>query len=57
MQNIKAILASMVLAVAPSVAADTLWQTFVNPSHEARTKLWWFHGETETTREGIDADL
>ncbi|AOW09974.1 glycosyl hydrolase [Flavobacterium gilvum] len=23
----------------------------------ARTKLWWFHGETETTREGITADL
>lgn len=57
MRNIRAILASMVLAAAPGVAADTLWQTFVNPSHEARTKLWWFHGETETTREGIDADL
>lgn len=23
----------------------------------ARTKVWWFHGETETTREGITADL
>lgn len=22
-----------------------------------RTKLWWFHGETETTKEGITADL
>lgn len=22
-----------------------------------RTKTWWFHGETETTREGITADL
>ncbi|MDE6561959.1 MAG: hypothetical protein K2K75_11315 [Muribaculaceae bacterium] len=37
--------------------ADSLWNSFINPSNEARTKLWWFHGETETTREGIDADL
>ena len=22
-----------------------------------RTKTWWFHGETETTKEGITADL
>lgn len=37
--------------------ADKLWEAFMHPSNEARTKLWWFHGETETTREGIDADL
>lgn len=30
---------------------------FSNGSDSARTKLWWFHGETETTREGITADL
>jgi hypothetical protein len=30
---------------------------FTQPSNIARTKLWWFHGETETTREGITADL
>jgi hypothetical protein len=30
---------------------------FANPSDSTRTKLWWFHGETETTREGITADL
>lgn len=30
---------------------------FSNPSNTARTKLWWFHGETETTKEGITADL
>lgn len=30
---------------------------FSQPSNAARTKLWWFHGETETTREGITADL
>lgn len=37
--------------------AEELWERFESPSREARTKLWWFHGETETTREGIDADL
>lgn len=30
---------------------------FAQPSGIARTKLWWFHGETETTKEGITADL
>ena len=30
---------------------------FLKPSDSSRTKLWWFHGETETTREGITADL
>ena len=30
---------------------------FKNPQDSARTKVWWFHGETETTREGITADL
>ncbi|MDE6555796.1 MAG: hypothetical protein K2K55_02405 [Duncaniella sp.] len=40
-----------------SCSADRLWNSFVNPSAEARTKVWWFHGETETTADGIDADL
>lgn len=30
---------------------------FNHPQDSARTKVWWFHGETETTREGITADL
>lgn len=38
-------------------ADDDLWQKFVCPDDAARTKVWWFHGETETTPEGIDADL
>ena len=38
-------------------ASDHLWQQFLCPPTSAGTKLWWFHGETETTREGIDADL
>ncbi len=30
---------------------------FEHPQDSTRTKVWWFHGETETTREGITADL
>jgi len=30
---------------------------FDYPQDTARTKVWWFFGETETTREGITADL
>lgn len=33
------------------------WEEFANPQDSTRTKVWWFHGETETTREGITADL
>ena len=41
----------------PSQADNDLWKRFCHPSDAARTKVWWFHGETETTKEGIDADL
>lgn len=30
---------------------------FLEPQDTCRTKLWWFHSETETTKEGITADL
>ncbi|OCA69087.1 glycosyl hydrolase family 2 [Chryseobacterium artocarpi] len=30
---------------------------FLKPQDTTRTKVWWFHGETETTKEGITADL
>lgn len=30
---------------------------FEHPQDSTRTKVWWFHGETETTKEGISADL
>lgn len=33
------------------------YHEFRNPEDSTRTKVWWFHGETETTREGITADL
>lgn len=36
--------------------ADAL-HGFENPQDSARTKVWWFHGETETTKEGITTDL
>ncbi len=36
---------------------DQAWQVFQTPQDSCRTKVWWFHGETETTREGITADL
>lgn len=32
-------------------------QAFRDPDNTARTKVWWFHGETPTTRAGITADL
>ena len=32
-------------------------QVFRTPEDSTRTKVWWFHGETPTTREGITADL
>lgn len=30
---------------------------FQSPPDSTRTKVWWFHGETETTKFGITADL
>jgi hypothetical protein len=30
---------------------------FLHPQDSTRTKVWWFHGETETTKECITADL
>lgn len=51
-------------AIAAITALSTLYTTasdlkerFLNPSSEARTKVWWFHGETASTEEGITADL
>lgn len=52
-------MASLLLMAGNAYAdgTDTLWESFLSPRNEARTKLWWFHGETVTTKEGIDADL
>ena len=55
------ILFAMMMVVLKAMAADDatsgLWKGFSNPQDSARTKVWWFHGQTETTREGITADL
>ena len=40
-----------------SLAQTPLSYGFDHPQDSSRTKLWWFFGETETTREGITADL
>lgn len=40
-----------------SQAQAPLAEGFDHPQDIARTKVWWFFGETETTREGITADL
>lgn len=37
--------------------SNLLWQRFSTPAPDTRTKVWWFHGETESTKEGMDADL
>lgn len=44
-------------ANAGNTLIDSLWNDFSNPPASSRTKLWWFHGETESTKEGIEADL
>ena len=43
-------------AIRPGGIREAL-AAFRTPPDEARTKVWWFHGETPTTREGITADL
>lgn len=49
----------LLLGSASATAGDfkTAVERFSSPPREARTKVWWFHGETETTRHGITADL
>ena len=41
----------------PSIAQTPLAYGFDHPQDTARTKVWWFHGETVGTHEGITADL
>ncbi len=44
-------------ATIPSIAQTPLAYGFDHPQDTARTKVWWFHGETVGTHEGITADL
>ena len=44
-------------AAFPCIAQTPLTYGFDHPQDTARTKVWWFHGETVGTHEGITADL
>ena len=50
-------LAAPLSAQAQTPGIQTALDRFRSPDDATRTKVWWFHGETETTREGITADL
>jgi hypothetical protein len=54
---ISAFYSTVVVAQDKKPTMQQLRSEFSQPSAIARTKLWWFHGETETTKEGITADL
>ncbi len=57
---VKPTLLAQLLLASLAVNAQTMedaWRAFSVPQDTCRTKVWWFHGETETTREGITADL
>lgn len=48
------------LTITSAGAQNNIWDAmkeFQTPEDSTRTKVWWFHGETRTTREGITADL
>lgn len=47
---------SIAQKTAPMKLSEALY-SFNNMQDSTRTKVWWFHGETETTKEGITADL
>ncbi len=50
---------NFLLACTPIERKDilTMYNEFQSVPDSTRTKVWWFHGETETTYEGITADL
>ncbi len=59
-QHIRTIALALAVCGIQMTKAQTVaqaWQAFHIPQDSTRTKMWWFHGETETTREGITADL
>ena len=53
------VLTAVVLSLISKVSAaqTPLAFGFDHPQDSARTKVWWFHGETIGTHEGITADL
>lgn len=63
MKKLRALLASIIFTpflFGQNITSDKLSDAlfgFKNVQDSTRTKTWWFHGETETTKEGITADL
>lgn len=53
----KLIFSLAVLFGLPVMAADGFYYGFVLPQDSTRARVWWFHGQTVTTREGVTADL
>ena len=51
------LVAAGLLSSSLTMAQSALSDGFDNPQDSARTKVWWFHGETVGTHEGITADL
>ena len=51
------VLMTVVLSLQAGDNTSSLAYGFLHPQDSACTKLWWFFGETPTTREGITADL
>ncbi len=47
----------LTMALSTTSAQVPLSYGFDYPQDSARTKVWWFHGETTGTHEGITADL
>lgn len=46
-----------IICVAYADNYERMAKCFAVPQDSTRTKVWWFHGETETTKQGITADL
>lgn len=45
------------VGISNKTTREQAWEEFTHPQDSTRTKVWWFHGEAETTKEGITADL
>lgn len=48
---------SLCLSMTVCSAFSQSWSEFKHVPDSTRTKVWWFHGDTETTQAGITADL
>lgn len=57
----KSLMTTMMLALSltnvTAQTVDRVYEEFQSVPDSCRTKVWWFHGENITTREGITADL